>query len=181
MTGVRIQDLLLQALLAKKENRFEDARRDLLKAALLLREMNVPLELAQVLRDLGEVERRQRDDGAARAHYEEAIGILREQNEALALAHALRHLGDIHFEEEHPALAEPFFHEALAIYRGHGQTKPLDLANAVRSLALLKHDAGENESAKHLWQEARDLYETAHVAPGVAECSARLALLSRRK
>jgi tetratricopeptide (TPR) repeat protein len=178
---MKVQDLLLQALHAKKENRFEDARRDLLKAAMLLREKDVPVELAQVLRDLGEVERRQRDDGAARGHYEEAIAILREQNESLALAHALRHLGDIHLETEHPALAEPFFHEALAIYRGHGQAKPLDLANAIRSLALLRHDAGDNESAKHLWQEARDLYETAHVAPGVAECSARLALLARRK
>ncbi len=55
----------------------------------------------------------------------------------------------------------------------------LDLANAIRPLAILKDDAGEVEDAKRLWEEARDLYAAADVREGVAESVARLARLSR--
>jgi hypothetical protein len=63
----------------------------------------------------------------------------------------------------------------LALYRGHGHTRPLDLANTIRSLAVLKDDAGETEEARRLWQEAHDLYVVIDVQPGVAESAGRLA------
>ena len=34
---------------------------------------------------------------------------------------------------------------ALALYRSHERTPPLDLANTIRPLAILKDDAGEVE------------------------------------
>jgi hypothetical protein len=74
-------------------------------------------------------------------------------------------------------LAEPCYHEALTIYRAHKETPPLDLANAIRGLALLKSNAGEVEEARALWAEARDLYAAVNVEAGVKESSRRLALL----
>jgi hypothetical protein len=55
------------------------------------------------------------------------------------------------------------------------------LANAVRSLAVLKGEAPEIEEATRLWQEAHDLYATVNVAAGVAESAARLAILAWRQ
>jgi hypothetical protein len=54
------------------------------------------------------------------------------------------------------------------------------LANAIRGLAILKHDSGAVGQAKLLWTEARDLYAIVNVNEGVAESSRRLALLSQR-
>jgi len=77
---------------------------------------------------------------------------------ALRLAHRVRHLGDAYYYAGRWALAEPRYVEALSIYRGDNQTRPLDLANAVRSLAVLKHEGGASDEARRLWQEAPDLY-----------------------
>ena len=55
---------------------------------------------------------------------------------------------------------------------------PLDVANAVRPLAILSEEAGDTEAARRLWEEARDLYEACGVQAGVDECSERLARLN---
>ena len=120
-----------------------------------------------------------RVDRGERSLYEEAADICREELDPLALAHTVRHLGDLHQDAGRVNLAEQCFHDALAIYRSGKETLPLDLANAIRPLAMLKDDAGEAEEAKRLWGEARDLYAAVNVREGVAECSARLARLSR--
>jgi tetratricopeptide (TPR) repeat protein len=169
-----------RALLAKREKRFEDARQDLLEAVELLRREGNRVERAQALRDLGEVERSLPDGDAARRHYAEAVEILREMDEPLKLAHTVRHLGDVHYEAGHATLAEPCYDEALVLYRSSANTRPLDLANAIRSLAVLKGDADEIEEAKRLWREARDLYVAVDVQAGVAESDARLAALAWR-
>jgi tetratricopeptide (TPR) repeat protein len=174
-------NLLRQALQARRENRLADAQRDLLLAVDLLRQEGPRVELAQVLRDLGELERHLPDADAARQHYEEAGAIFRELDEPLRLAHTVRHLGDVHYEAGRVRLAEPCYDEALALYRGHEHTRPLDLANAIRSLAVLKDDAGETEEARALWQEAHDLYVAVDIQPGVAESTVRLARLARRQ
>src|SRR5258705_82111 len=69
------------------------------------------------------------------------------------------------------------FGQRCCSYSGDGRTAFLDLANAIRPLAILREDAGAVEEAKRLWTEARDLYAAVDVAPGVAECSSRLARL----
>jgi tetratricopeptide (TPR) repeat protein len=171
-------DLLRQARQARVEKRLDDARRDLLAAADLLRQQGTRLELAQVLRELGELERRiprLHDAEAARQHYEESVAVFRELDEPLRLAHTLRHLGDVHQDAGRAALAEPCYREALALYRGHEHTAPLDLANAIRSLAVLAGGAGRELEARRLWQEAHGLYAACGVEAGVAEAARRLA------
>ena len=126
---------------------------------------------------MGQIERDLNNNDAALRLYEEAVAICREEGDALMLAHTVRHIGDIHQDARRDELAEPCYHEALSIYRSHAETLPLDLANTIRPLAILKETAGEFEEATRLWTEARDLYAAVNVSQGVAESSRRLARL----
>jgi tetratricopeptide (TPR) repeat protein len=174
-----VDKMLRQASQARREKRFHDAKRDLGEAIEVCRTSGDRLELARVLTTLGQLERDLHHREAAIHHYEEAVAIYRAEGDILRLAHAIRHVGDIQREAKCPQLAEPCYDEALALYRSHAGTAPLDLANAIRGLAILKNDARENTDAIALWQEARALYASADVETGVVESTQRLALLAR--
>jgi tetratricopeptide (TPR) repeat protein len=169
--------LMTEANRARLEDRSADAHRDYAAAVDLCRQAGARRELIRALKGLGQIERDLDRGGAALPLYEEAVAICREEYDALLLAHTVRHVGDIHQDAGQAGLAEPCYLEAITIYRNHEQTEPLDLANAIRPLAILRDDAGEVEEAKRLWAEARDLYAAANVQEGVAESSRRLALL----
>jgi tetratricopeptide (TPR) repeat protein len=109
----------------------------------------------------------------ARLCYEEAVALFRETDELLVLAHTIRHLGDVYLEQGRPDLAEPCYDEALGLYRSHADERSLDMANAVRSLAVLRW-----EQAKILWEEVRTLYTGLSIEAGVKESTARVAALS---
>ena len=172
--------LLRQAFQARRENRHADAERDLIEAVGVCRTNGARPELARALTALGQVERDRHRGEAALHCYEEAVGLYRVEGDALRLAHTVRHVGDIHREAGRPDLAGACYHEALGIYRSHAETPPLDLANAIRGLAILKSDTADAEAARALWEEARDLYAAVNVKAGVAESNRRLALLERR-
>ncbi len=172
-----LDKLLSRATQARREHRLEDARRDLVAAVEIGRRAGGGQQLAKGLAGLGQIERDLGHLERARRHYEEACAIYRNEGDALLVAHTVRHLGDICREEGRLDLAEPCYTEALAIYRGDGATAPLDLANAIRGLALLKEKVGESAQARLLWQEVRDLYAAVNVEAGVAESTRRLAVL----
>ena len=109
--------------------------------------------------------------------YTLAVSLARALGDPLTLAHSVRHLADAYRRLGQAELAEPSYQEALSIYREHQKAKPLDLANALRGLAILKESAGARTDARRLWQEAHDLYEKVDVTSGVAESAARLAAL----
>jgi tetratricopeptide (TPR) repeat protein len=178
-----IEKLLAQAAQSRREKRPADAHRDLLQAVALALACQArdSATLARAVTELGRIERDLGHTDAALALYQEAAAIYRERADALKLAHTVRHVGDIYQDAGRAPAAEPCFHEALAIYRAHPETPPLELANAVRPLALLKDDAGAFDEADRLWEEAKDLYASVNVLPGVAQCAARLALLARRR
>jgi tetratricopeptide (TPR) repeat protein len=173
--------LMNQADRARREHRLADAARDLSEAIGLCRADGTRRERAQALKKLAHIKRDLGHADAARPLYEEAVAIYREQGGALELAHTIRHLGDLHRHEGHAKLAEECYLEALALYRSQQGTPPLDLANAIRPLAIVKDDAGAVEQARRLWEEARELYAVVNVEAGVAECSARLARLTQRR
>jgi tetratricopeptide (TPR) repeat protein len=129
---------------------------------------------AQELRRRGEAARR-RDGAMARLCYEEAVVLFREVNEPLVLAHTIRHLGDVYLEQGRPDLAEPCYQEALGLYRTHEAGSSLDLANALRSLAVLRW-----EQTRALWEEVLDLYTSLSIEAGIKESTARVAALSAR-
>jgi tetratricopeptide (TPR) repeat protein len=109
------------------------------------------------------------------------VASLRKVDDPLKLAHAVRHLGDAYYYAGRAEQADQCYVEALSIYRGHERPRPLDLANAIRSFAVLKDYVGADKEAGSLWQEAHDLYVTVNATAGVAESAARLALLARRR
>ena len=131
--------------------------------------METKREQAEELRRQAETERkRHRGRPEAIALYQQAVASFREVDDPLKLAHTVRQLGDVYVEGGKPDLAEPCFEEALALYRSHSETPPLDLANAIRSMALLK-------DSRELWIEARDMYRSLGIEAGVAESGAHLA------
>jgi len=132
------------------------------------------LARALELRRRGELARCH-DGAMARLCYEEAVVLFRELDEPLVLAHTIRHLGDVYLEQGRPDLAEPCYHEALGLYRRHEPDSSLDLANAVRSLAVLRW-----EQTRALWEEVRDLYTSLSIETDIKESAARVAALSIR-
>ena len=130
---------------------------------------------AQELKRRGE-SARSKDGAMARLCYEEAVGLFREVDEPLVLAHTIRHLGDVYLEQGRPDLAEPCYHEALGLYRSNEDDSSLDLANAVRSLAVLRW-----EQARTLWEEVHHLYISLHIEAGIKESADRVAALRRRR
>lgn len=184
-------NLLWRAHQARRDNRPQDARRDLQEAVAICRRLEGPADLAFALQRLGQVERDLRNLETARRHYDEAAAIHRQRGNVLGLAHVLRHLGDIHQDAGRWDLAEPCYAEALTLYRSSRNAKRGDLANAVRSLAIQKEHAGDLDDARRLWTEARDLYASLdgplrriflrrRPNPGVVESSEHLTRLGRQ-
>jgi len=113
----------------------------------------------------------------ARRLYAEAAQLYRSDKNPLACAHTIRHVADMFLNESRYAEAEPLYEEALELYRSSLNTKLLDLANTVRPFALLHEKIGNPEAARQLWQEARNLYASLRIEPGVKECDAHIAKL----
>ena len=110
--------------------------------------------------------------------YKLEVLLARAAGDPLVIAHRVRHLGDAYRRLDRAESAEPHYVEAVAIYRRNPESKPLDVANALRGFAILKESVGARAESRRLWQEAHDLYVKVDVAAGVAESAARLAALS---
>src|SRR5258708_17967882 len=152
-----VDELFKLAKKGRVEDGPEDAKLQLIEAVALCRESGVPLDLAKAVTALGQIERDLHHGDAALQHYEEALVIYQAEGDGLRVAHTIRHVGDIHLDVGRLDLAEPCYHAALEIYRQDKLTPPLDLANTIRGLAILKYDTGENEQPKLLWEEAGEL------------------------
>jgi tetratricopeptide (TPR) repeat protein len=109
--------------------------------------------------------------------YERAAALARAANDMGQLAHAQRHAGDLHRELGQSRAAEAAASEAVAVYRQHDGDASLDLANALRVLALAHEALGQSPAAAASWREARSLYMAVGVLPGVHECDQHMAQL----
>jgi len=148
----------------------EQARELLAEAAVKARKSGAKRELVEALKGIAQIDRDLGRLTAALPFYEEAVFVCREIADPLLLAHTLRHLGDLHHDNGRDDLAEPLYTEALALYRA-ADAPPLDLANALRSIAVVNNSAA-------LWEEAFHLYVKTNVPPGAAETATRLAKLA---
>jgi tetratricopeptide (TPR) repeat protein len=113
--------------------------------------------------------------------YQEAAALARQYADPFLLAHTVRHAGDVLYELRRTTEADACCNEALAIYRSKPGAPPLDLANAIRSFALVKERVGAAGEASLLWEEAKQIYASLGVQAGVAESEARLAGIARRR
>lgn len=172
-----VRELIDQARIARLDDRLDDARRDLVAASGLVRQADTPAELAEVLMAWGQIERDLGQDRSALPLYEEGVACRRRVGEPLKLAHAIRHLGDLHRHSDRPGLARTCYDEALALYRAQPDPPPLDVANALRPLALLDEREGNVSVASELWRQAGALYVAAGVAEGAEEAYGALSRL----
>lgn len=109
----------------------------------------------------------------------QAVVILRGEGESLALAHTIRHLADLHRHRGNVEEAVRCGTEGLDLYRRFADAAPpLDLANAVRCMALISEMRGNRDDARALWEEAKTLYGWCGVESGVAESERQLAALT---
>lgn len=176
-TSQQLDELLRQAAEARRAARPEDARQHLIAAVTTARSTGrgrvLVAALAQLLRDAGEA-------ASAVPLLDEAVTHGRPLSDPHLLAHALRHLGELHLELGHGERALQHLREALDLYRAQPATAPLDLANAVRPLAICLERQGTDDEARILWSEARDLYAGLGIDAGVEECTAGVARLTTR-
>jgi tetratricopeptide (TPR) repeat protein len=147
------------------------------RAAELSRASGSARELVQALKGCAQAERDEGRSACAAPLYEEAVSVARTLGDALLLAHTVRHLGDVQMERGLLDEAGRSYDEALALYRGAPQAPLLELANALRPLALLKERLGLRAEAKELWREARSHYATAGIRVAVEESEKHLASL----
>lgn len=103
--------------------------------------------------------------------YQEAVDVCRAEGDDLLLSHTLRHQGDVHRRAGELGEADAACREALSVYRGSSRLRPGDLANALRSSALVHEALGRNGDAHRDWAEARDIYARLDIADGVAEAT----------
>lgn len=173
-----VNDLLEKAWQARREKRLADSQVLLSQAVEQARFSGNLLELGQALRALGQIERDLHHPEVALPLLEEVVAIYRVEGDPLRLAHAVRHVGDVQRGLKQLDLAELAYAEALAIYRGHPERSTLDLANAIRGMALLKGQTGDREEARLLWNESKELYAEVGVEAGVAESTRQIEALS---
>jgi tetratricopeptide (TPR) repeat protein len=171
------QTLMEHGRAARGENRLADAQELFAQAVAECRYVEDPRLLATALKALGQVERDLQHPAAAIKCYAQAAAIYEELSDNLPLAHSVRHIADILREQKRAAEAEHAYNQALEIYRPSPEALPLDVADAVRGLALLKDGAGAQEDALLLWQEACHYYTEAGAAARISECQASIAFL----
>jgi tetratricopeptide (TPR) repeat protein len=176
----QLPDLIEVALRARSEHRLDEALAALTEAVELSRAASNQPRLAQALVGLGRIERDLKDSEPSLRHYTEAAKIYQQLGDSLSFAHAIRHAADMLRHEHRLQDAKQNYTEALDTYRNHPDTNPLDLANAVRGLALLERETGNLVASKSLWQEARSLYESVGIQAGVDESDAQLGLFNRK-
>jgi tetratricopeptide (TPR) repeat protein len=167
------RELIEQAIAARREKNLAEAKRCWSEVLELCRQSGERRVLIQSLRGLGQIECDLGRGDDAVPLYEESVALCREEGDRQLLAHTVRHLGDIHRRAGRWELAEPFYVEALSLYRGSEETAPLDLANALRGMAILKEKTGAIAEAKSLWEEAGRLYASVGVTEGVVESTKR--------
>ena len=138
------------------------------------RENASPELLAEALAGLGRIKIDVDDLDAALDHYREVEQIRRALGETIELAHTLRRMPDVLRHQQRLEEAEQAYIEAVSIYRGNESRCALDLANALRGLALLAASKGLVGAAIDRWREARLLYEVVGIRAGVEESDRQL-------
>lgn len=165
--------LLSLARQAQVERRLSDARSYLAEAVTLPRDHEQALQLIESLKGVARAERDAGNLDGAQASYEEVAAICQSERHDLLFAHTLRHVGDILAQKGDFIGAREKCWAALQIYRESQEGRSLDVANAIRSCALLE-ERFDTAAAIPLWQEAKSLYASIGVLEGVEECNLHL-------
>lgn len=174
----QVTELIERAWAARRESRLDDGLEAVAEALRLARVGSDGRDLVRALAACAQLERDRGDTDAALPLLEEATERARALGDESLLAHTMRHLGDLHHEAGRTEEAVDFLKEAVAIYRAHAGSGDLDLANAIRPLAIVRAASEQVGEARTLWREARTLYARAGSEAGVEEADDWLERLS---
>jgi len=169
-----------EAARARREQRLDDAYRDYTDAAAICRARQDCRSLIHALKGVGQIDCDRGNFQAALVAYEQAAALARDESDPFLFAHTIRHVGDVLRHLQRSKDSEACYTEALALYRGAPNAPPLDMANAIRAMAVLKDSVGATGEALPLWAEAYELYASLGVQAGMAESKARQALIARQ-
>ncbi len=157
---------------ARREKRPADARAAFAEAVEFFRASGPDGDLAHALTRRAQIERDMGKHDAALRDQEEALSLYREMANQNALPHVIRHLADILQDAGRHEEAAPYYREMLVLYSSRNDVPPLEIANAMRSVALHAEYAGDTAEARRLWRDVRERYaaldELFHRLTGVA-------------
>ncbi len=158
---------------ARREHHLDEARNKLKEALTCCGGEEDPRLVAELHAELAYVERALHDDQSAEAHYRRATEMFHALGDPLRSAHNMRHLADVLRETGRPSEAASYYSESIEFFRRSGDY-PLQLANALRGLALMQGDMGDFAESLESWAEAKALYQLVGVDAGVAESRKRI-------
>jgi tetratricopeptide (TPR) repeat protein len=172
---------------ARRDKRPDDARAAFAEAADIFQSLGLKAQLAETRTRQAQIERDTRNFAEAFAFQSDAIALERPLGAPRTLAHMLRHAGDILQDWGRHADADPYYDEMIALYKSLADIPPLELANALRSVALHTGFMGERQKSIELWRDVRNRYAAlddqflaltgVRENPGVKEADRRLAAL----
>lgn len=166
--------LFEQGRKARLERRLEDARALFEEAIQQCGCDDDPRLEAELHAELAYVERALHDVPAAETNYRQAMERFQTLGDPYRTAHNMRHLADILRETGKPQEAAPYYCGSIEFFRKSGDY-PLQLANALRGLALMQGDLKDFSGSLQSWAEAKALYQMASVDAGVVESRKRIA------
>ncbi|MBV9063857.1 MAG: tetratricopeptide repeat protein [Alphaproteobacteria bacterium] len=178
MKGVAVLELMEEGRQARRAGKKEEARAAFVRARDAAAaagdsagEAEAWCGLAQLAHDSGEL-------ASGADLYGRALPLFRGAGASERGAHTVRHIADVQREAGQFEEAERSYAEAMSIYRQNTEVSPLDIANALRGYALLKEAVGDTASARAMWEEAGELYQSFGVEAGVAESNKRIAQMA---
>jgi CHAT domain-containing protein len=155
------------------------------------RDMKIALDAmsqAMALMSLGEIGQEQGDFEAAQSYYEKALKVgeelpkggfinVFEMFRARIRARVLGDLASLHAESGEVDLALKELNEAIALKRSIGQDDWT--AQSLVQAADLSHAKGDNANARHLLEQARQIFAAAHKLNNVVNATGFLAIIAR--
>ena len=172
--------LIEQGRKARLERRLEDARSLFSEALEVCCSEDHPRMEAELHAELAYVERALHNVQAAETQYRQATEMFQTLGDQYRTAHNKRHLADILRETGRPLEAAPFYSESIDFYRKSGEY-PLQLANALRGLALMQGELKDFDGSLQSWAEAKALYQLVKVDAGAAESQKRIDQLMAKR
>ena len=171
---------------ARNAARLSEAAEAFAEASAYYRRADKPWRLAHALSRQAQVARDALRFHAARDYQEQALDLARRQDDPVVLRQMLRHMGDILLDCDAYEAAGAAYAEMMDLYRRAPDTPPLELANALRSLACHTEAVGNRREAAALWRDVRRRYAALddqfrvfglNGNPGVDEAESRLRAL----
>ena len=173
-----IQDLISSGWEARAGGKLLEAREQLTEALEMARQHGGMAHEVAALQKLGHIEQDLGNEEGAHEIFEHLVTLTGAKGSRRYHAHALRHLGDSFVRRNELDAAEKLYTEAMYEYELLEGRDELSLANALRSMAILREKQGRRGDAAACWNKACHLYESEGIESGVDECISHLEKLS---